>query len=80
MTTEKKVLIEPLEPKIKKLILFALACRNQDSMTIKHYYIRARKVGCSTEQLLSVIDLLRKQKIHFHQGTELVFKELQMFE
>jgi alkylhydroperoxidase/carboxymuconolactone decarboxylase family protein YurZ len=67
-----------LDPKARALILFAIACKNQDSMTIKYHFFRAKELGCTSEELKAVVDLTRKDNTRYRREIEYVFKELFM--
>jgi len=67
-----------LDPSIRELILFALACKAQDSMTIKYHFFEAQKLDCTMEQLNAVVEMMKKQKVKFRREIELTFKQLFM--
>jgi len=67
-----------LDPKTRELVLFAIACKNQDSMTIKYHFFRGKELGSSAEELKAVVDLTRKEKTRYRREIEYVFKELFM--
>jgi alkylhydroperoxidase/carboxymuconolactone decarboxylase family protein YurZ len=68
--------VNHLDPKTRALILFAVACKSQDSMAMKYHFFRSKEIGCTSEELMAVVDLMRKEKIHFRREIEDVFKEL----
>jgi alkylhydroperoxidase/carboxymuconolactone decarboxylase family protein YurZ len=68
--------VDHLDPKTRALILFAIACKNQESMTMKYHFFKAKEIGSTSEELRAVVDLMRKEKIRFRRESEYVFKEL----
>ncbi len=68
--------VDHLDPKTRAFILFAIACKNQDSMTMKYHFFKAQEIGCTSEELRAVVDLMRKEKLRFRREIEYVFKEL----
>jgi len=45
-------------------------------MAMKYHFFRSKEIGCTSEELMAVVDLMRKEKIHFRREIEDVFKEL----
>jgi hypothetical protein len=43
---------------------------------MKYHFFKAQEIGCTSEELKAVVDLMRKEKIHFRREIEYVFKEL----
>lgn len=68
--------VDHLDPKTRTLILFAVACNNQEAMTMKYRSFRAKEIGCTSEELKAVVDLMRKEKIRLRREIEYVFEEL----